>query len=100
GAVGHEQEALFRIARERDVPYRAVRAGLWFDAVLLHELAFLGEDLDAIVRAVAGVDEAVVRDLGAVHRVAELARQRSGRIVRSEVEVRRRLAVGSPDTLD
>ena len=35
-----------------------------------------------------------------MHRVAELARQRRGRIVRAEVGVRRRLAVGAPDPLD
>ena len=65
-----------------------------------NELALAREHLDAIVRAVTGVDHAVVRHLGAVHRVAELSWQRRGRIVRAEVVVRRRLAVGAPHPLD
>ena len=90
-AVGDEQIALLRVVRERDVPHRAERrhgaelAGttarrLLRDEGFLHELAVLLEHLDAVVRAVADVDHAVLRDLDAGD-VAELPRRRRVRIV-------------------
>src|SRR5262249_17466775 len=71
-AVGHEDEFLVRIARERDVPYRPGATRVAGVECLLHELAVRLKDLQAVVLPVAHVDEAVVRALDAVHRVAEL----------------------------
>ena len=50
--------------------------------------------------AVADVDEAVVRQLGAVHRGAELLRRRRVGIVAAEVGVVRLVAVGAPVALE
>ena len=68
--------------------------------LLLHELAVLLEHLDAVVRAVAHVDEPVVRQLGAVHRVAELLGGRRVGVVVAEVRVVGLVAVGAPVALD
>ena len=65
----------------------------------LHELAVRREDLHAVVGAVADVDEAVVRALDAVHRIAELLRGRRLRVVVAEVGVVRLVAVGAPVAL-
>ena len=100
GAVGHVEEALVRVLRERNVPHRAVRQRVRRHEDFLHELAFLREDLDAVVDAVAGVDEAVVRNLGAVHRVRELLRRCLAGLVARHRQVGRRLAVRAPNALD
>ena len=70
GAVGDEDVALLGILRQHEVPYRAVRKRLRLDAEFLHERAVLAEHLDAVVGAVADIDETVVRQPHAVHRVA------------------------------
>ena len=98
--VGEVEILLLRILRERDVPHRAVAERLRRDERLLHERAVGLEHLDAIVRPVADVDEAVVREVGAVHRRAELLRRRRVRIVRAEVRVVRLVAVGAPVALE
>src|SRR5688572_3701145 len=53
--VGEVEVALLRVAREGDVPHRAVAQRARRDLLLLHERAVLAEDLDAIVRPVADV---------------------------------------------
>src|ERR1043166_2395985 len=65
-AVRQEDVLLLRILRERDVPHRAVSPGLWLDDLLLHELAILPEDLNAIVRAIAHIHQSIIRRLGAM----------------------------------
>ena len=72
GTVRHEDETLLRIARQHQVPNRAVRQGLRIEAELLDEGTVLTKDLNAIVDAVADIDQAVVRQPHAVHGVAEL----------------------------
>src|SRR6185436_19164717 len=79
--VGEEDVLLRCVARKRDVPHRAVAARHRRDALLLHELAVLAEDLNTIVRPVADVDETVGRRLGAMDRCAELAVHWRGWIV-------------------
>ena len=98
-AVGHEDVALLRIAREGDVPDRAFAQAAPRIPLLLDELAVLREHLQAIVLPVADVHQAVVRDVGAVHRVAELLRRRRVGIVRPEVAVVGLVAVGAPVAL-
>ena len=64
--------------------------------VFLDESAILLENLNAIVHAVANVEQAVVGKLRAVYRVAELLGGGSVRIVRAEVGVVGLVAVSSP----
>src|SRR6185503_619986 len=59
----------------------------------------LAEDLQAVVGAVTDVDEAVLVDTDAVHRVAELLRRRLGRIVWRRLLVAGRFAIGAPVAL-
>src|SRR3954463_9843367 len=99
-AIGEVDELLLRVIRKGDVPRRAVAERLLRDPRLLHELAFRREHLDAIVDAVADVDEAVVRHLGAVHRRAELLRRRRLGVVATEIRVVRLVAVGAPKALE
>src|SRR5215467_4394357 len=80
-AVGEEDVLLLRILREGDVPHRSVALRRGLDDLLLHELAALLEDLDAVVHAVADVEESIDRRLGAVHGIAKL-RLRLARLVR------------------
>src|SRR2546427_8638064 len=98
-AVGHEDVALLRIAREGDVPDRAFAQAAPRIPLLLDELAVLREHLQAIVLPVANVHQAVVRDVGAVHRVAELLRRRRVGVVGPEVAVVGLVAVGAPVAL-
>src|SRR5262249_36439687 len=72
GAVGIEQEGLFAIDPEVEVPDRTRGPGVLLVGELLHEAAVLAEHLNAVVGAVADVDEAIPRDLDAMNRVAEL----------------------------
>ena len=89
-AVGEEDVLLLRVLRERDVPHRAVAERvLARTSASFTNLPSLREHLDAVVRAVADVDEAVVRRLGAVHRVAELLRRRRVRVVAGRGSCRR-----------
>ena len=97
--VRHEDEALLGVARERDVPGRARGQRVLGEERLLHELAVRLEHLQAVVGAVADIDEPVVRTLDAVHRVAELLRRRRLGIVGAEVGVVRLVAVGAPVAL-
>ena len=90
---------LLGILGERDVPDRAGAQRVLGVERLLHERAVRLEHLHAVVRAVAHVDQPVVRALDAVHRIAELRGRRRRRIVRAEVGVVRLVAVGAPVAL-
>src|SRR4051794_19858875 len=98
-AVDHVDISLLRVRRERDLVDRAVHAGLLLKDVLGHERAVLAEDLKAIIGAVADVDQAVLGDANAVHRIAELLRGRLRRVIGRGLLVARALAVGAPVTL-
>src|SRR5262249_10887099 len=65
------------------------------DLRVLHELAVLLEDLDAIADAVADIDHPVSCDLDAAD-VVELSRRRGVRIVWAWTRGARLLAVGAP----
>src|ERR1051326_1406605 len=67
GAVGQVDVRLLRIFGERDVPRGAVAERVLRDEDFLDESAIGFEDLDAIVGTVANVEQAVVRQLGAMH---------------------------------
>src|SRR5262245_24322668 len=96
GTVGDEDEALLRIDRQDEVPNRAVLQRRRLDPELLHEGPVLAEHLDAVVDAVAHVDQPVIGDAHAMHRVAEALRQRRvGAVGRQLVVGTRLLAVGA-----
>src|SRR6185312_17247511 len=99
-AVGQEQVLLLRILRERDVPHRSVAERRPLDEHFLHERSVRLEDLDAVVRPIADVDEAVVRQLRAVHRRSELLDRRHLGIVVAEVRVLGLVAVRAPVALE
>jgi hypothetical protein len=92
-AIDHVDKFLLGIRRERDLVDRAVHAGLLLEEMLGHEGAILAEDLQAIVGAVADVDQAILGDANAVHRIAELLRGRLRGVVGRLLLVVRRLSV-------
>ena len=69
-AVRGVQMRLRGIGREVEIPGRAGAARLRRHDELTHEGAVLAEDLDAVVRAVAHVEQPVAREAHAVHGVA------------------------------
>ena len=95
-AVDHVDEFLLRVGREHEVVDRAGAARVLLEDVLGDERAVLPENLQPVVGAVADVDEAVLGDADAMHRVAELLRGRLGRIVGRRLVVARPVAVGAP----
>ena len=80
-----------RRRRTRPEPLRSPR-----EEALVHERPVHLEYLDPIVAAVAHVDQPVGRKADAVHRRAELLRDRRIRIVWTEVRVVGFMAVGAP----
>ena len=70
--VGDEDEVLRGIFGEHQVPDRAVGERLRLDPELFDERAVFAKNLDAVVDAVAHVDEPVVAQPHAVHRIGEL----------------------------
>src|SRR5712692_5330212 len=98
-AVGEEHEPLLAVLRERDVPGRARSERLLGIEPFLHELAVRLEYLHAVALAVAHVDQAVVRALDAMHRVAELLGGRRFRVVVAQGSVARLVAVRAPVAL-
>ena len=82
--------------RERDVPRRSRAERLLVEERLLDERAVRLEHLDAIVDAIADVQQPIDREIGAVHRIAELLRRRRVRIVPSEIHIVGLVAVGAP----
>src|SRR6266571_2622928 len=94
--VRHEDVLLLRVLRERDIPYRSFAEAALREERLLDELAVRPEHLQPVVHAVADVQQVVVGEVGAVHRVAELLGRRRVRIVAAEVGVVRLVAVRAP----
>src|ERR1700683_483997 len=73
GAVDQDEIVLHLVERrEREAPGRARSQRLGVEHELLDEAAVLVEDLHAVVLAVAAIDETVVGQGDAMHRVAEL----------------------------
>src|SRR3954447_17071697 len=98
-AVRAQQVCLLRIGPDRDIPYRAVAERVLFEEPFLDEGAVFPEHLDAVVDAVADIDQSVIGDLHAMHGIGELLRHRRVRIVSRLLVVVRRLAVGAPVSL-
>src|SRR5579871_2181273 len=67
-AIGGEQICLLRIGPKREVPDSAVAEGVLLVKEFLHEAAVLAEHLNAVVDAVADIDEPVIGDLHAIDR--------------------------------
>src|SRR5438128_11559673 len=70
-AVRVVEPGLRRVVRDVEFPDRSVTARRRRDDELLHECPVLLEDLDAVVHPVADVEEPVLRQARAVHRIAE-----------------------------
>src|SRR5216684_805980 len=75
-AIGAQQKSLLRIGPDRDIPYRAIAERVLLIKPFLHEGAVLLEHLDAVVDAVADIDEAIIGDFHAMHGIGELLRHR------------------------
>src|SRR3954470_17885055 len=95
-AVGAEQITLLGVGPDCDIPHRAIAERVLLVEPFGHEAAVLLEHLDAVVDAVADIDKAVIGDLDAMHRIAELLRHRRFRIIGGLLVVVRRLAVSPP----
>src|ERR1700758_1581588 len=80
-AVGGQQIGLLRVRPEREVPDRTVAERALLEEPLPHEGAVLLENLDAVVDAVADIDQAVIGDFYAMHGIAELLGDRGLGIV-------------------
>jgi len=98
-AVGEKDIGLLRVLRERDVPHRTLAEAALREEGFLDELAVRTEHLQPVVHAVADVQQAIVGEIGAVHRVAELLGRRRVRIVAAEIGVVRPIAVCAPIAL-
>src|SRR5262245_4541314 len=95
-AVRDEEMRLQRVGREDQIVHRAVDLRFRLDRVLANEGAVLAEHLDAVVGAVADVDQTIDRESHAMHRVRELRRVRG--VVR-KLAVVRPLAIRAPVAL-
>src|ERR1700681_271941 len=95
-SIHHVDELLLPVGREGDLVDRAVEPGIALEEMLGHEGAVLAEDLIAVIDAVADIDQAVLGDAHAVHRIAELLRDRLGGIIGRRLLVARPVAVGAP----
>src|SRR5438067_4768310 len=95
-AIGAQQIDLPGVGPDRNVPHRAVAERILLEEPYLDERAVLPEHLDAVVHAVADVDQSVGGDLHAVHGIGELLRDRRLGIVRRLLVVARRLTVSAP----
>src|SRR5262245_53811555 len=71
-AVGQVDESLLRILRERDVPHRPGAQRILRNELLFDELSVRREHLNAVVDAVAYVEQVVVSEHRAVDRIAKL----------------------------
>jgi len=96
GSIGEIDVLLFRILREGNVPYGSVAERPFLDDLLLDEGAVRFEDLDAVVHAVADIEQTVVCKLGAVDRAAELLIDWCVRVVIAGVGVVRFVPIGAP----
>ena len=95
-AVGQIEVLLLRIPRERNVPSRAGTKCPFVYKPFLNERSIGLEHLDAIISAVAYIEQAIDGKFGAVNRVAELLRGRRVGIVRTQIRVIRFVAVCAP----
>ena len=95
-AVGAQQIGLLRVGPDRDIPHRAIAARVLFVKPFLNEGSIFPEHLDAIVDAIADIEQPVVGELHAMHGVGELLRGRSIGIVGRLLGVIRRFAISSP----
>ena len=99
-AVGDEQIFLGRVVRKREIVSRSIAQGFGPQNEFLHELAFLGEDLNSVVHSIANIHKAVLRDVDRMERIPEqLAWLISGR-VRHKIGIARRFAVGAPHAFE
>src|SRR6516165_3170244 len=98
-AVDHVDEFLILVGREHEVVDRARAACRLLVDMLGDESAILAEYLQAVVAAIADVDEIIFVDADAMHRVAELLRGRLCGIVGRRLFVARRFPVGAPVAL-
>src|SRR6185503_9248144 len=95
-AVGAQQIGLLRIGPDRDIPYRAVAERVLFVEPFLNEGSIFPEHLDAVVDAVADIDQPVIGELHAVHGIGELLRGRRLGVVGRLLVIVRRVAVSAP----
>src|SRR5437868_1429770 len=80
-AVDHVDELLRRIGREYEIVDRAVAECRLLEDMLGHERAVFAEDMQAVIRPIADVDQPVLVNADAMHRLPELACWRLRRIV-------------------
>src|SRR5215469_5926573 len=99
-AVVDKQKFLVFVGGTRKLPDRPDAQSLCTEGELLHEFSLLGENLHAIVDAVTDINEPVLGEVYAMHRVAELLIRRRGWIVWTRINVFWRVAVRSPNALE
>src|SRR6266851_312312 len=96
GPVREIDVLLLRIFRKSNVPNGPVTQRPFFDDLFLDEGTVRLEYLDAVVHTVAHVEQTIVGELGAVHRIAELLIDGRVRIVNAGIGVVRLMTVGAP----
>ena len=69
-AIDHDEVGLLLVRPEIKVPHRS-RESLWPVEIFLHEGSILAEDLHAVIRAVADINQSVIRDLHAMNGIVE-----------------------------
>src|SRR5438093_578611 len=94
--AGAQQISLLRIWPARDIPHRAIAARVLFVKPFLNEGSIFPEHLDAVVDAIADIEQPVVGEFYAMHGIGELLRGRSVGVIGRLLFVARRLAVGAP----
>jgi hypothetical protein len=95
-AICQEDILLLRIFGESDVPDRAIAARILGDEHLLDKRAIRFENLNAVVRPIADIQQVVVGKFGAVNWIAELLRGRIFGLGWPEVGVVGLVPVGAP----
>src|SRR3954453_6888564 len=98
-AIDHIDELLLLVGREYEIVDRAGATRCLLIDMLGDEAAVLAENLQAIVDAVADMDETILVDANAMHRIAELLRWRAGRIVGRRLLIAWLVAIGAPVAL-
>src|SRR5271166_3205115 len=86
-AVRQKNVLLLRIFGESDVPNGSIAARIFGYEYFLHECPIRFENLDAVVRTIAYIQQTIVRKLGTVHGIPELLRGGIVGLVRPEVSV-------------
>ena len=95
-AICQEDVLLLRIFGERDVPDRAIAPRILGDEHLLNKRAIRFENLNAVVRPIADIQQVVIGKFGTVNWISEPLRRRIVRLVRPEVGVVGLIPVGAP----